>query len=404
MLNLAGIIAGDLQHKNASEAYLLYALYDQDSNRYEVGKQVLTNNASNQHEVLEENLYISEDGFIETFVVNETGEDVWFDDFMVMSTTSPIMQETHYDPWGLELTGIGFQYGGIKANKYLYNGKELIEDNGLEYYDYGARMYDPVVGRWWGVDALTGQMPDWSPYNFGFNSPLRYVDPTGLAPDDWVKDKDGNVRWRENVNSAEDIDPLSGDTYLGKSGVGLDESSGNTQFFNSDGTIDEGVRSMAEFTVTASATSHGKVMSNPVVKDMKANSARIRSEALPFARHMTRSTIDGIGYTGAGISAVGTAVTPFIPHLGVGLLAVGGSVSTISGVASATMNFAEGDISGGFGDVGMMVVGKYGSTLIKNMRNRRRIINWTEQVVLESTLESSLNIADGIRANLQDKK
>lgn len=319
------------------------------------------------------------------------------------STWASVVNITDYYPFGLAMDGRSVQ---DSTYRYGFNGLEGDDEiNGpKKSYTTEFRQYDPVVGRWWGVDALTGQMPDWSPYNFGFNSPLRYVDPTGLAPDDWVKDKDGNVRWRENVNSAEDIDPLSGDTYLGKSGVGLDESSGNTQFFNSDGTIDEGVRSMAEFTVTASATSHGKVMSNPVVKDMKANSARIRSEALPFARHMTRSTIDGIGYTGAGISAVGTAVTPFIPHLGVGLLAVGGSVSTISGVASATMNFAEGDISGGFGDVGMMVVGKYGSTLIKNMRNRRRIINWTEQVVLESTLESSLNIADGIRANLQDKK
>ncbi|WP_238325357.1 hypothetical protein [Lunatimonas lonarensis] len=100
ILNLANILASDLQNKEAPEAYLIYALYDQDSNRYEVGKQVLTKNAANQHEVLEENLYISEDGYLETFVVNETPEDVWFDDFMVMSTTSPIMQETHYDPWG----------------------------------------------------------------------------------------------------------------------------------------------------------------------------------------------------------------------------------------------------------------------------------------------------------------
>ena len=127
LLNLAGIIAGDLQHKEAPEAYLLYALYDQDSNRYEVeyralrnspvdcfseslsresGGQavgcVLTKNAANQHEVLEENLYISEDGYtprrtsMETFVINETSEDVWFDNFMVMSTTSPVMQETQY--------------------------------------------------------------------------------------------------------------------------------------------------------------------------------------------------------------------------------------------------------------------------------------------------------------------
>jgi RHS repeat-associated protein len=67
---------------------------------------------------------------------------------MVKNTSSPIAQETHYDPWGLELAGIGFQYGGFKANKYLYNGKELIEDAGLQYYDYGARMYDPVKGSW----------------------------------------------------------------------------------------------------------------------------------------------------------------------------------------------------------------------------------------------------------------
>uniref|UniRef100_UPI003F6EC995 RHS repeat domain-containing protein n=1 Tax=Cyclobacterium plantarum TaxID=2716263 RepID=UPI003F6EC995 len=186
LLNLANILAGDLQRKEAPEAYLIYALYDADSNRYEVGKQVLTKNAANQHEVLEENLYISKDGYMETFVVNETSEDVWFDDFMVMSTTSPIVQETHYDPWGLELTGIGFQYAGIKANKYLYNGKELIEDNGLQYYDYGARMYDPIIGRWGVVDPLAEKFPDQSLYGFVFNNPLRFIDPDGRAPDDII--------------------------------------------------------------------------------------------------------------------------------------------------------------------------------------------------------------------------
>ena len=180
LLNLADILAGDFKNKKAPEAYLIYALYDTDSNRYEVGKQVLTKNAANRHEILEENLYISEDGYLETFVVNETPEDVWIDDFTVKSSTSPIVQETHYDPWGLELTGIGFQYAGIKANKYLYNGKELIEDNGLQYYDYGARMYDPVIGRWGVVDPLADLAPEWTPYRIAFNNPLTYIDPTGL--------------------------------------------------------------------------------------------------------------------------------------------------------------------------------------------------------------------------------
>jgi hypothetical protein len=100
LFNLADILGKDLQKREAPEAYLIYALYDRDSNRYEVGKKVLSKNAANQHEVLEENMYFSKDGYMETFVVNETSEDVWFDNMMVMSMSSAIVQETHYDPWG----------------------------------------------------------------------------------------------------------------------------------------------------------------------------------------------------------------------------------------------------------------------------------------------------------------
>ncbi len=119
---------------------------------------------------------------METFLVNETSEDVWFDNMMLMSMSSPIAQETHYDPWGLELTGIGFQYGGIKANKYLYNGKELIEDAGLQYYDYGARMYDATIGRWGVIDPLSDQMRRHSPYNYAFDNPIKFIDPDGNIP------------------------------------------------------------------------------------------------------------------------------------------------------------------------------------------------------------------------------
>jgi RHS repeat-associated protein len=180
VLNLVDILAKDLQKKETPEAYLIYALYDEDSNRYEVGKKVLTRNAANQHEELKEKLAIKKNGYIETFVVNETAQDVWFDNMMVMSISSPIVQETHYDPWGLELTGLGFQYGGIKANKYLYNGKELIEDNGLQYYDYGARMYDPAIGRWGVHDPLAEKARRQSPYNYALNNPMRFIDPDGM--------------------------------------------------------------------------------------------------------------------------------------------------------------------------------------------------------------------------------
>jgi RHS repeat-associated protein len=94
------------------------------------------------------------------------------------------VQETHYDPWGLELTGIGYEYAGVKKNKYLYNGKELIEDAGLQYYDYGARMYDPVIGRWGIIDPLAyhPNQVDKSPYAYAWNNPVNLTDPDGRCP------------------------------------------------------------------------------------------------------------------------------------------------------------------------------------------------------------------------------
>ena len=91
VLNLVDIVAKDLQSRLLSgetpEAYLIYALGacpdersdigNEDSNRYEVGKKVLTRNAANQHEELEEKIAIKKNGYIETFVVNETTQDVW---------------------------------------------------------------------------------------------------------------------------------------------------------------------------------------------------------------------------------------------------------------------------------------------------------------------------------------
>ncbi|WP_164675231.1 RHS repeat-associated core domain-containing protein [Anditalea andensis] len=392
ILNLANIIAGDLQNKEAPEAYLIYALYDQDSNRYEVGKQVLTKNAANQHEVLEENLYISEDGYLETFVVNETPEDVWFDDFMVMSTTSPIMQETHYDPWGLVLEGIGFQYGGIKANKYLYNGKELLDHLNLGLYDYGARFYDPAIGRWSIPDPMS-HLREWvSPYNFVQNNPLNRIDPDGRF--DWVINKDNEVYWDENATSQ--ATTKTGETYLGKSGTGVDEGTGNTLIYNSDGTVSQGVKTLGEVTVTASQSRHERTMSNPVVQNMRANSERIKSEAIPFARHMTRSTIDAAGYTGAGITALGGVVTPFVPPVGAGLIGVGGAVSTVAGGASTLMYAAEGDYRSAAIEGSLMVTGAASGRYLKNMASPARgLINSTTDLpILQGLKNTSLDIVN----------
>jgi len=91
-----------------------------------------------------------------------------------------IVQASGYYPFGMFFQSERMQSTQDEtANPYLYNGKEIQKMPG-RWYDYGARMYDAGLGRWFVVDPLCEWHFNFTNYNYCFNNPVKYIDPFGL--------------------------------------------------------------------------------------------------------------------------------------------------------------------------------------------------------------------------------
>lgn len=101
-----------------------------------------------------------------------------------------ILEQNDYYPFGMH------HYNAqmiVSNNRFRYNGKEEQQIGGLDVLDYGARFYDPALGRWHSVDSLAERRIEWSPYAYCLNNPILRIDPNGLTDFTFDK-KTGDVK------------------------------------------------------------------------------------------------------------------------------------------------------------------------------------------------------------------
>lgn len=103
--------------------------------------------------------------------------EVYFDDFKVEHIKSPVISSQNYYPFGLTFNS--YQRENSTPNQFQYNGSEQQDELGLGWFDYGARMYMPDLGRWGVIDPKSEKSITKSPYNYALNNPIKFIDRAG---------------------------------------------------------------------------------------------------------------------------------------------------------------------------------------------------------------------------------
>ena len=268
-------------------AYLRVLVYNADSVLVDSRTVGLSSAAKDNYEQLQQRVIVPQGGaYVLAYVGNESEETVYFDDISVEHRPGLLVQETQYDPYGLELAGLSRTRAPETLNKYTFNGKEKQSEFGLGWHDHGWRFYDPALGRWVvsDPDAEEGDQFGWGTYQFGMDNAVRYNDLDGLCP---TCEQDGH--------KADNIYAL-GATI---------ESQGRTYKYTGNGTYGETLGSKivsANATFDASLEGHSNPTNNEVVDIISPIKAAISAidSSIEGDTPSKSPGAGGLGYTSSG--------------------------------------------------------------------------------------------------------
>ena len=195
-----GAITTFMQNNNPNQlskpkAYLNWVLLDEQFNYVGDNNQsnaIPVGNADQINPIGYSGLEIKKSGYLYVYVSNETKNwPVYFDDLSLTHYSGPLAEEKHYYPYGLTMSGLNSKAFKAKESRFQFQSKEkqdkeFTDGSGLEWLDFGARIYDPQIGRWHSIDPLADKMRRFSPYNYAFDNPIRFIDPDGMEPTDII--------------------------------------------------------------------------------------------------------------------------------------------------------------------------------------------------------------------------
>ena len=144
-------------------------------------------------------LLLTEAGYISMkdkkhhFFLKDHQGNIW----VVADEEGNVEETNHYYPFGETFTTTS------SLQPYKYNGKELDTEYGLNWYDYGARMYDVLSGRWNAGDPSSEKYYNWSPYVYCKNNPVLRIDLDGK--DDYVMNYYGQIVLKRKTDRKVDV-------------------------------------------------------------------------------------------------------------------------------------------------------------------------------------------------------
>jgi len=172
---------------NRPKAFINYIFLDEQFKMAGGGFSAVSPTAglknAQQHFADLQNKIAPENGYLYIYVSNESPVDVFFDNLQVVHTRGPLLEETHYYPFGLKMTGISSKaliFGDPKNKENTFQNQRFDDELGLSWFQFKWRNHDPQIGRFIEIDPLADKYTYNSTYSFSENCVTSHNELEGL--------------------------------------------------------------------------------------------------------------------------------------------------------------------------------------------------------------------------------